>query len=158
MNMVVSDQGYMREALGLARHAQTLGEVPVGAVIVRAGEIIGRGFNQPISAHDPTAHAEIVALREAAAHSRNYRLIDCVMYVTLEPCAMCVGAILHARLARLVYGTSDPKTGACGSVVSLSDEDRLNHHTTVVGQVLAEDCGAVLKDFFKRRRTLQCLN
>ena len=147
------DQSYMREALGLARHAQNLGEVPVGAVIVRAGEIIGRGFNQPISAHDPTAHAEIVALREAATHSRNYRLIDCVMYVTLEPCAMCVGAILHARLAGLIYGASDPKTGACGSVVNLSAEARLNHHTTVVGQVLAEDCSALLKDFFKRRRT-----
>jgi len=151
---IPTDETFMWAALAEARRGiGTASPNPaVGAVIVRDGEIIGRGFNQPISAHDPTAHAEIVALRAAAALSLNYRLIDCAMYVTLEPCVMCVGAILHARLARLIYGTRDPKTGACGSVVNLCDQSRLNHHTTVMGEVLADDCGMLLTEFFKLRR------
>ena len=188
----------MRAALVLASHAQAAGEVPVGAVVVRDGVIIGRGFNAPISRHDPTAHAEMMALRDAAQRLGNYRLVDCALFVTLEPCLMCAGAIMHARIARLVYGASDPKTGACGSVVdafgefnpsrtpnpspalpnppkptisggSKSGEGvgappltrggreglRLNHHTEVVGGVLAEECGAMLSDFFARRRAEQ---
>jgi tRNA(adenine34) deaminase len=126
--------------------------VPVGAVVVKEGEIVGRGWNRPISTSDPTAHAEIVALREAAARLGNYRLPGCELYVTLEPCAMCVGAMLHARLARVVYGATDPKTGACGSVVALAAEARLNHQTAFEGGVLAEECGALLKRFFAERR------
>jgi tRNA(adenine34) deaminase len=142
----------MREALTLAIEAASLGEVPVGAVVVKAGEIVGRGYNRPISAHDPTAHAEIVALRDAATRLGNYRLTDCELFVTLEPCAMCSGAIQHARVARVVYGATDPKTGACGSVVDLFAETRLNHHATVVKGVLAAECGAMLSDFFAARR------
>ena len=147
-----SDETYMREALMLAATAAQHGEVPVGAVVVRGGEIIGRGFNQPISAHDPTSHAEIVALRNAAQAAQNYRLPDCTLYVTLEPCAMCVGALLHARLARVVWGAPEPKSGACGSVINLAAETRLNHHTEFVGGVLAGECGDILKAFFKSRR------
>jgi tRNA(adenine34) deaminase len=142
----------MREALKLAADAARLGEVPVGALAVRDGEIIGRGFNAPISSHDPTAHAEIAALRDAARATGNYRLTGCTLYVSLEPCAMCAGAIMHARVARLVYGAADPKTGACGSVVDLFAEPRLNHHTEVTRGVLAEDAGRVLSDFFAARR------
>jgi len=142
----------MREALELARAAAEAGEVPVGAVVVRAGEIVGRGWNRPIGARDPTAHAEIVALREAASRLGNYRLPDCELYVTLEPCAMCVGAMLHARLARVVFGAADPKTGACGGAVSLSAEGRLNHQTAFAGGVLAEECGQLLRRFFADRR------
>ena len=120
---------FMRAALACAREALALGEVPVGAVVVQAGEIIGRGFNAPIARSDPSAHAEIAALRDAAQRHANYRLAGCELYVTLEPCAMCVGAILHARIARLYYGASDPKTGACGSVVDLINEPKLNYHT-----------------------------
>ena len=148
----MTDQEYMQVALELARQAAEAGEVPVGAVIVRDGEIIGRGSNAPISHHDPTAHAEIQAMREAAATIGNYRLVGCTLYVTLEPCAMCSGAIQHARIARLVYGARDPKTGACGSVIDLMAEDRLNHHTVVEGGVLAEACGAILSNFFAARR------
>ena len=147
-----SDETYMREALMLAATAAQHGEVPVGAVVVRGGEISGRGFNQPISAHDPTSHAEIVALRNAAQAAQNYRLPDCTLYVTLEPCAMCVGALLHARLARVVWGAPEPKSGACGSVINLAAETRLNHHTEFVGGVLAVECGDILKAFFKSRR------
>jgi tRNA(adenine34) deaminase len=146
------DAHWMREALALAHAAQTRGEVPVGAVVVRAGTIVGRGGNAPISANDPTAHAEIAALREAGRHLGNYRLPDCELFVTLEPCAMCAGAILHARLARVVYGARDPKTGACGSVVDLFAEPRLNHQTAVSGGIAADACGALLSAFFAARR------
>lgn len=148
----MSDDEFMRDALALARQAQRAGEVPVGAVVVKRGEIIGRAYNQPISAQDPTAHAEIVALRAAAALSGNYRLTDCELFVTLEPCAMCAGAILHARLARVVFGAPDPKTGACGSVVNLFAESRLNHQTAVVGGVLAAESSELLQAFFYGRR------
>ena len=142
----------MREALELARVARAAGEVPVGAIVVKDGVIIGRGYNQPISRHDPTAHAEIVAMREAAQHLGNYRLNGCELYVTLEPCAMCAMAIMHARIARMVYGAPDPKTGACGSVVDLFAVAKLNHHTEVTGGVLAEDVAAMLQQFFAERR------
>jgi tRNA(adenine34) deaminase len=149
-----SDLFFMREALALAAEGKIRGEVPVGAVVVQEGEIIGRGFNAPIGTADPTGHAEVRALRAAAAHLGNYRLTGCTLYVTLEPCAMCAGAILHARIARLVFGARDPKTGACGSVVDIFGEGRLNHHTRVVAGVLAEDCGALLSRFFAARRAL----
>ena len=143
---------FMREAMGLAEEAARNGEVPVGAVVVKDGEVIGRGWNRPISAADPTAHAEIVAMREAATKLGNYRLVGCELYVTLEPCAMCVGAMLHARVARVVFGARDPKTGACGSVVDLPAVERLNHHAAFEGGVLAEECGGLLKKFFAERR------
>jgi len=146
------DRAMMREALELAAWAAEQGEVPVGAVVVKDGEIIGRGYNSPIATSDPTSHAEIRALRDAAGALGNYRLGDCVLYVTLEPCAMCAGAILHARVARVVYGASDPKTGACGSVVDHFAESRLNHHTEVTGGVLAAEAGKQLADFFAARR------
>ena len=143
---------FMQLALDLATQAALNGEVPVGAIVVKDGVVIGRGSNAPVGLHDPTAHAEIIAMREAATYLGNYRLVDCTLYVTLEPCAMCSGAVQHARIARLVYGASDPKTGACGSVVNLMSEPKLNHHTEVLGGVLAEQCGAVLTAFFKQRR------
>ncbi|MBL0125157.1 MAG: tRNA adenosine(34) deaminase TadA [Betaproteobacteria bacterium] len=146
------DESFMREALALAQRAWDLGEVPVGAVVVKDGEIIGRGFNQPITSSDPTTHAEIVALRAAAAHLKNYRLVDCALYVTLEPCMMCVGAMLHARVRRVVFGANDPKTGACGSVINLPAEEKLNHHATFEGGMLADECGEMLKTFFRERR------
>ena len=146
------DIGFMQTALALAREAGAAGEVPVGAVVVKAGEIVGRGFNAPISRHAPTAHAEIMALRDAACNLGNYRLPDCQLYVTLEPCAMCAGAILHARIARVVYGAQDPKTGACGSVIDLFSEPRLNFHAEAIGGMLAEECGALLSGFFAARR------
>jgi tRNA(adenine34) deaminase len=142
----------MREAMSLALQGESLGEVPVGALVVKDADIIGRGFNAPIGTADPTAHAEVRAIREAAAHLRNYRLTECTLYVTLEPCAMCAGAILHARIGRVVFGAPDPKTGACGSVVDLLAEERLNHHATVEGGVLEEECGAMLRRFFAARR------
>lgn len=148
----MTDQEYMQMALTLAAEAADAGEVPVGALVVKDGEIIGRGYNAPISCHDPSAHAEIRAMRDAAQHIGNYRLVGCTLYVTLEPCAMCTGAIQHARIARLVYGASDPKTGACGSVVDLMAESRLNHHAEVEGGVMAPECGAVLSAFFAARR------
>lgn len=150
--MSEADITFMRAALDEAARAAAAGEVPVGAVVVREGEIVGRGFNHPISAHDPTCHAEIAALRDAALHAQNYRLPDCTVYVTLEPCAMCVGALLHARVARVVFGASEPKTGACGSVIDLANEPRLNHHAVFEGGVLSEECGAMLKAFFAARR------
>ena len=146
------DERFMGAALELAAQAAQKGEVPVGAVVVKDGAIIGRGYNRPITSSDPTAHAEIVALREAAAALGNYRLAGCELYVTLEPCAMCVGAMVHARIARIVYGAPDPKTGACGSVVDLPRLATFNHHGTFVGGVLAEECGGVLKRFFAERR------
>lgn len=142
----------MREALALAAATAESGEVPVGAVVVKDGEVIGRGANRPVGARDPTAHAEILALREAAAAAGNYRLPGCELYVTLEPCAMCVGAMLHARLAKVVFGAADPKTGACGGAISLSSEPALNHHTTFEGGLLAGECGELLKRFFSARR------
>lgn len=147
-----ADEGFMAEALCLAREGGALGEVPVGAVVVKDGEIIGRGFNAPISRQDPTAHAEIVALRDAAQRMGNYRLPGCELFVTLEPCAMCSGAIIHARIARVVFGAPDPKTGACGSVVNLFGEARLNFHATVTAGVLAAECGGLLTSFFAARR------
>ena len=146
------DETLMHEALAMARQARLADEVPVWAIVVSNGEIIGRGFNSPVSKNDPTAHAEIQALRDAAEKIGNYRLTDCLLYVTLEPCPMCAGAIMQARIARLVYGAADPKTGACGSVVNLLREARLNHHTEVVGGVLSEECGEMLRRFFAERR------
>lgn len=148
----MNDLHFMRCALDLALQAQAAGEVPVGAVVVRDGEIVGRGYNRPISSRDPTAHAEIAALREAALNLGNYRLGGCDIYVTLEPCVMCAGAILHARIARLFYAAHDPKTGACGSVSNPFADARLNHHTSVAGGVLAEEAGALLQAFFAARR------
>lgn len=146
------DEAFMREALALAREAGTLGEVPVGAVVVLDGEIVGRGFNHPIGRHDPTAHAEVMALRDAAKNLGNYRLPGCELYVTLEPCVMCSGAIFHARIARVVYGAKDPKTGVAGSVLDLYAETRLNHHASIEGGVLAAECGQLLSAFFAARR------
>jgi tRNA(adenine34) deaminase len=149
------DEFFMREALSLAQQAAAAGEVPVGAVVVKDGQIVGRGSNAPISKHDPTAHAEIAAMRDAAQRLGNYRLVGCELFVTLEPCVMCVGAMFHARIARVVYGARDPKTGAAGSVVDLYSEERLNHHATIEGGLLAEECGKVLSDFFAMRRAQQ---
>ncbi len=172
------DTVFMREALKLARQAEQAGEVPVGAVVVKEGVVIGRGFNAPISRHDPSAHAEMLALRDAAQHLGNYRLVGCELFVTLEPCVMCVGAMFHARIARVVFGARDLKTGACGSVVDLFGDlgaapppplpnplpegegvftgergiRSLNHHAKVTGGVLAEECGQVLSNFFAARR------
>ncbi len=163
------DVCFMREALELARQAEAAGEVPVGAIVVKDGAIIGRGFNAPISRHDPSAHAEMMAMREAAQHLGNYRLVGCELFVTLEPCVMCVGAMFHARIARVVFGARDPKTGACGSVLNLFSDlphpnpppegegmvVRLNHHARIEGGVLAEECGLMLSNFFAMRRAQQ---
>lgn len=165
----MTDEDYMRLALELARQAEQAGEVPVGAVVVKEGVVIGRGSNAPISRHDPSAHAEMLALRDAARHVGNYRLVGCELFVTLEPCVMCVGAMFHARIARMVYGARDPKTGAAGSVLNLFGSFphpnsppggegavvRLNHHARIEGGVLAEECGAVLSNFFTARRAQQ---
>ena len=150
--LMTNDEQYMRAALELAQQAQGMGEVPVGALVVKDGEIIGRGYNAPISGRDPSAHAEMQALRQAAQSLGNYRLVGCDLYVTLEPCLMCAGAIMHARLARLVYGATDYKTGVCGSLPNVFAEARLNHHTKVTGGVLADECGAMLSAFFAMRR------
>lgn len=147
-----TDIDFMQVALELAKQAALAGEVPVGAIVVKDGVVIGRGANAPIGMHDPSAHAEILAMREAAKYSGNYRLVDCTLYVTLEPCAMCAGAIQHARIAKLVYGASDPKTGACGSVVDLMENEKLNHHTQVLGGIMAQQCGEILSSFFLTRR------
>lgn len=149
------DTGFMQLALEQAQHAWDLGEVPVGAIVVKDGIVIATGYNQPIGRHDPTAHAEIMALRAAADMLGNYRLPGCELYVTLEPCVMCAGAMLHARLARVVFGASDPKTGACGSVLNVFEQAQLNHQSTLTGGVLAEPCGALLKSFFAQRRSAQ---
>lgn len=146
------NDSFMREALALARQAAASEEVPVGAVLVRDGEILGRGFNQPIGRHDPSAHAEIMALRDAAARLGNYRLPGSTLYVTLEPCVMCVGAIFHARVEKVHFGAVDPKTGAAGSVVDLFADLRLNHHATATGGLLADECAALLSAFFAARR------
>ena len=149
---VGAGERFMRAALDLAQQAEAAGEVPVGAVVVKDGEIVGRGFNHPISGHDPTAHAEVTALRDAAERLGNYRLLGCDLYVTLEPCAMCAGAIMHARIGQLFFGARDPKTGACGSIVDLFSENRLNHHTAVSGGLLGNEAGALLQHFFASRR------
>jgi tRNA(adenine34) deaminase len=146
------DHAHMRRALELARRACDAGEVPVGAVVVAEGRIVGEGWNRPISSADATSHAEIEAIRAACAALGNYRLGGSTLYVTLEPCAMCIGAMFHARLARVVFGAADPKTGAAGSVIDLFAETRLNHHASVTGGVLAAECGALLKEFFAARR------
>ena len=151
----MNDEFFMRAALELAQQAGLFGEVPVGAVVVKNGEIIGRGSNAPIGRHDPSAHAEMLALRDAAQRVGNYRLVDCELYVTLEPCLMCAGVIFHARIARVIYGASDPKTGAAGSVLNLFEEQRLNHHASVVGGVLSAECGDMLSQFFAARRAQQ---
>ncbi|HJV24115.1 MAG TPA: tRNA adenosine(34) deaminase TadA [Aromatoleum sp.] len=149
----MTDEDFMRAALEQARMAGSCDEVPVGAVVVLDGEIVGRGFNQPIGRHDPTAHAEVMALRDAAARLGNYRLPGCELYVTLEPCAMCSGAIMHARIARVVFGARDPKTGVAGSVIDLFAEPRLNHHADIAGGVLGDECGQLLSSFFAARRS-----
>lgn len=148
----MTDDVFMRAALDQAALAREAGEVPVGAVVVLDGCVVASGFNCPISRHDPTAHAEIVALRKAAKILGNYRLPECELYVTLEPCSMCVGAMIHARLKRVVFGAADPKTGACGGVVDLFSQKELNHHTTVKGGILEEECSLLLKTFFSERR------
>ena len=146
------DRYWIRYALKLAKRAQEEGEVPVGAVIVRDDKLVSEGWNQPIVGHDPTAHAEIVALREAGKTESNYRLPGATLYVTLEPCVMCVGAIMHARIARVVYGADDPKAGAAGSAFTLLGSDEFNHSVKVESGILAEECGAILRDFFRARR------
>ncbi|MCC6208355.1 MAG: tRNA adenosine(34) deaminase TadA [Gammaproteobacteria bacterium] len=147
-----ADSAMMRHALALARRAAEAGEVPVGAVLVKDGAIIGEGWNHPVSGHDPTAHAEIGALRAGAAAVDNYRLVDTTLYVTLEPCVMCAGAIVHARVKRLVFGATDPKTGAAGSVFDVFGSGKVNHLVQVEGGLLAGECGALLRDFFRQRR------
>ena len=150
-----SDQIWMALALEQARFAGAQGEVPVGAVVVKDGEVIGRGFNRPISSHDPSAHAEMVALRDASQRLGNYRLTDCDLYVTLQPCVMCSGAIFHSRIRHVIFGAADPKTGVAGSVMNLYDAKPLNHHADVRGGVLAEESGALLQSFFAARRKAQ---
>ena len=148
-----TDEEFMRAALELAREARERGEVPVGAVVVLDGEIVGRGFNQPVSLNDPTAHAEIVALRQAGREIGNYRLPGSTMYVTIEPCQMCVGAMVHARVARVVYGTPEPKAGAIESAMRAHEHPSLNHRLEVTGRVLEDDCREVIQSFFKERRS-----
>jgi tRNA(adenine34) deaminase len=147
-----SDEHYMELALAEAKKADAVGEVPVGAVIVSGGAVIGGGFNQPISTNDPTAHAEIIALREAARHQGNYRLSNAVMYCTVEPCMMCAGAMIHGRIARLVFGTPDPKAGSAGSIYNVLTDPRLNHRVDVISGIREDECAALLRDFFAKRR------
>lgn len=147
-----SDEAWMRQALALAQKAEALGEVPVGSIIVKDGECIGEGYNLPIKNNDPTAHAEIMAMRAASQHIENYRLVDTTLYVTLETCVMCMGAIQHARIKRVVFGALDEKRGAICSALSLAEADYSNHHIEWQGGVLSADCSEILKSFFKRRR------
>jgi tRNA(adenine34) deaminase len=148
----MTDEEYLRAAIDEAHAAEAAGEVPVGAVVVHDGVVIGRGQNRVLRDSDPTAHAEIVAMREAGQALRNYRLEDCDLYVTLEPCAMCAGAILHARIARLIYAAADPKAGACGSVMGVMNHPQLNHRVELSSGLLAEECGTILTNFFRARR------
>lgn len=150
--LVELDHQFMLQAIEQAKLAAAAGEVPVGAVLVRDGQVISTGFNQPIGNSDPSAHAEMNAIRSAAQSASNYRLPGSTLYVTLEPCAMCAGAILHARVDRVVFGAVDPKTGAAGSVLDVFSEKRINHHTQVEGGVMGQECGQLLRDFFKERR------
>jgi tRNA(adenine34) deaminase len=150
--MAASDETWMRRALELAQRARDEGEVPVGAIVVLEGKVVGEGWNRPISGSDATSHAEIEAIRAACRSLRNYRLIGATLYVTLEPCAMCIGAMFHARIARVLFGAKDPKTGAAGSVIDLFAEKRLNHHASVEGGVLAQESGELLRTFFASRR------
>jgi tRNA(adenine34) deaminase len=152
MTQATLDRQFMQQALEQAGLAANAGEVPVGAVLVRDGQVIARAFNQPIAKHDPSAHAEMLALRQAASSEENYRLPGSTLYVTLEPCTMCAGAMLHARIDRVVYGALDPKTGAAGSVLDVFSSKQINHQTTVEGGVMGEECGQLLRDFFKERR------
>jgi len=152
MKQVELDRQFMEQALEQAGLAALAGEVPVGAVIVRNGEVISKGFNQPITNHDPSAHAEILALRDAALSAENYRLPGTTLYVTLEPCIMCAGAMLHARVDRIVYGAADPKTGAAGSVLDVFSSKQINHQTVIEGGMMAQECAQLLRDFFKERR------
>lgn len=155
MNSGEDDAYWMHYALGLAQKAAAQGEVPVGAVLIRAGEILGEGWNQPITLHDPSAHAEMLAMRAAGVTAANYRLPGTTLYVTLEPCSMCAGAMIHARVDRLVFGAFDPKTGAAGSVFDLLADTRHNHQVSVTGGVLEEECAEMLRAFFRARRQLQ---
>jgi len=150
--MAASDETWMRRALELAQRARDEGEVPVGAVVVLEGKVVGEGWNRPISGSDATSHAEIEAIRAACRELRNYRLTGATLYVTLEPCAMCIGAMFHARIAKVLFGASDPKTGAAGSVIDLFAEQKLNHHASVEGGVLAQESGELLRTFFASRR------
>ena len=152
MTQAELDQQYMRMAIEQAQLAAQSGEVPVGAVLVKDGQIISKAFNKPIANHDPSAHAEMLALREAALAEENYRIPGSTLYVTLEPCAMCSGAMLHARIDRVVYGAPDPKTGAAGSVLDIFASKQINHQTSVEGGIMSEECGQLLRDFFKGRR------
>ena len=154
-NASPADAWAMRLALDQAHNAWLVGEVPVGAVVMRGGQVVATGYNRPITTHDPTAHAELVALRHAAQLVENYRLPDCEIFVTLEPCAMCAMALLHARFKRVVFGAADPKTGAAGSVLNLFANPQLNHHTALEGGLLAEPCGQLLRRFFAERRAQQ---
>lgn len=151
-NQQQTDEYYMRRALELAKQGEALGEVPVGAVIVKDGEIVGEGFNQPISSHDPTAHAEVVALRDAASRIENYRLVDCTLYVTIEPCTMCAGSLIHARIKRLVFGATEPKSGVVGSNDNALLLPHFNHSIEIVSGVLADECSAAMSNFFATRR------
>ena len=146
------DELWMRQALRLAHKAAQLGEVPVGAVLVKDNQLLAEGWNQPIAGHDPTAHAEIMAIRRAAQVEQNYRLPGTTLYITIEPCSMCAGAIVHARIERVVFGAVEPRAGAAGSVLNLLQNSQLNHQVEVQSGVLAEECGQVLKDFFRSRR------
>lgn len=157
LSFSADDRRFMAAAIEQAKQAALAGEVPVGAVVVCDGEIVGWGHNRVITSSDPTAHAEIVALRDAATRLANYRLPDCQLFVTLEPCMMCVGAIFHARIGRLVFGTTDPKTGACGSVIGAFEETRLNFHARAESGLMADDCARLLSDFFEMRRTIKRL-
>lgn len=151
--LIHTDEYYMELALAQARLAWDLGEVPVGAIVINdAGEIVGEGCNRTLSSHDPSAHAEMMALRTTALNLKNYRLPNLTMYVTLEPCTMCAGLLIHARLKKLVFGAYDPRTGACGSLYDLPSDPRHNHHFEIQGGVLEKKCGQILKDFFKLRR------
>ena len=152
MTQAELDQQYMRMAIEQAQLAAQSGEVPVGAILVKDGQVISKAFNKPIANHDPSAHAEMLALRDAALAEENYRIPGSTLYVTLEPCAMCSGAMLHARIDRVVYGASDPKTGAAGSVLDIFASKQINHQTSVEGGIMSEECGQLLRDFFKGRR------